>query len=160
MRAPSRSAYGCAGGPGGRREPAASLNGMAHFIEHMVFKGTERRSAEQIAREVDSVGGMLDAFTSKEATCFNSRVLGVHLPLAFDVLSDMVLRPLFAPEDIAKEKRGDSGRDSHAKTTIRKRWRTKCWRRISGGGHPLGWPIISATRRAAPVLARIASEMF
>ena len=66
---------------GSRREPVA-LNGMAHFIEHMVFKGTERRSAEQIAQEVDSVGGMLDAFTSKEATCFNSRVLGQHLPLA------------------------------------------------------------------------------
>src|ERR1041385_6510878 len=73
---------------GSRREPPA-LNGIAHFIEHMVFKGTERRSAEQIAREMDAIGGMLDAFTSKEATCFNARVLGAHLPLAFDVLSDM-----------------------------------------------------------------------
>src|SRR3972149_6231752 len=88
---------------GWRREPAA-LNGIAHFIEHMVFKGTERHSAEQIAQEVDSVGGMLDAFTSKEAACFNARVLDEHLPLAFDVLSDLVLRPLFAKEDIAKEK--------------------------------------------------------
>lgn len=88
---------------GSRQEPKA-LNGVAHFIEHMVFKGTERRSAEQIAKEVDSVGGMLDAFTSKEMICFNTKVLDEHLPLAFDVLSDLVLRPKFAAEDIEKEK--------------------------------------------------------
>jgi len=88
---------------GSRREPE-KLNGVAHFIEHMVFKGTERRSAEQIAKEVDSVGGMLDAFTSKELICFNTKVLDEHLPLAFDVLADLVLRPRFAAEDIEKEK--------------------------------------------------------
>jgi predicted Zn-dependent peptidase len=88
---------------GSRREPA-EVNGISHFIEHMVFKGTERRSAEQIAREVDSVGGMLDAFTAKEMTCFNAKVLPEHLPLAFDVLSDLVLRPLFTEEDVTKEK--------------------------------------------------------
>ena len=59
---------------GSRREPA-ELNGISHFIEHMVFKGTARRTAEDIAREVDSVGGMLDAFTAKEMVCFNTRVL-------------------------------------------------------------------------------------
>ena len=69
----------------GSRQEAVNHGGITHFIEHMVFKGTERRSAEQIAREVDSVGGMLDAFTTKESTCFNSRVLDAHLPLAFDV---------------------------------------------------------------------------
>jgi len=88
---------------GSRREPA-ELNGISHFIEHMVFKGTERRSAEEIARSVDSVGGMLDAFTAKEMICFNAKVLDEHLPMAFDVLSDLVLRPCFAEEDIAKEK--------------------------------------------------------
>ena len=62
---------------GSRREPAA-LNGITHFIEHMVFKGTERRSAEEIARVVDGVGGMLDAFTAKEMTCFNVKVLDVQ----------------------------------------------------------------------------------
>ena len=87
---------------GSRREPA-ELNGISHFIEHMVFKGTSRRSAEDIAREVDRVGGMLDAFTSKELVCFNTRVLAEHLPQAFDVLADMVLDPKFAPEDIARE---------------------------------------------------------
>src|SRR5580700_7080886 len=64
---------------GSRREPA-ELNGISHFIEHMLFKGTQRRSAEDIAREMDSVGGMLDAFTAKEMVCFNSRVLDEHLP--------------------------------------------------------------------------------
>src|SRR5271169_4408847 len=88
---------------GSRREPA-ELNGISHFIEHMVFKGTTRRTAEDIAREVDSVGGMLDAFTSKEMVCFNTRVLDEHLPKAFDVLADMVLDPLFAEDEIDREK--------------------------------------------------------
>src|ERR1700734_2744829 len=88
---------------GSRRETPAK-NGIAHFIEHMVFKGTAHRTAEQIAREMDSVGGHLDAFTSKEMVCFNAKVLDEHFPLAFDVLSDMVQAPLFAEEDIVKEK--------------------------------------------------------
>ncbi len=88
---------------GSRREPA-EYNGISHFIEHMVFKGTERRSAEQIAREVDSIGGMLDAFTSKEMICFNVKVLDEHLAPAFDVLSDLVLAPRFDEAEIAREK--------------------------------------------------------
>lgn len=88
---------------GSRREPA-ELNGISHFTEHMLFKGTQRRTAEDIAREVDSVGGMLDAFTSKEMVCFNTRVLHEHLPKAFDVLSDMLLEPKFAVQDIGREK--------------------------------------------------------
>jgi predicted Zn-dependent peptidase len=88
---------------GSRREPA-ELNGISHFIEHMLFKGTRRRSAEDIAREMDSVGGMLDAFTSKEMVCFNTRVLDEHLPRAFDVIADMVLDPALAPEEIDREK--------------------------------------------------------
>lgn len=88
---------------GSRREPA-ELNGITHFIEHMVFKGTQRRTAEEIARVVDGVGGMLDAFTAKEMTCFNVKVLDEHLPLAFDVLADLVRRPRFAPEDVQHEK--------------------------------------------------------
>jgi predicted Zn-dependent peptidase len=87
---------------GSRREPA-ELNGISHFIEHMVFKGTARRTAEDIAREVDSVGGMLDAFTAKEMVCFNTRVLDEHLPKAFDVLADIVLEPKFAQDDITRE---------------------------------------------------------
>ncbi|MGH9775710.1 MAG: M16 family metallopeptidase [Candidatus Acidiferrales bacterium] len=88
---------------GSRREPAR-LNGISHFIEHMVFKGTERRSTEQIARETDRIGGMLDAFTSREMVCFNTRVLAEHLTQAFDLLADIVRRPLFSTQEIVREK--------------------------------------------------------
>jgi predicted Zn-dependent peptidase len=88
---------------GSRREVPAE-NGLAHFLEHMVFKGTERRTAEEIAKEMDSVGGMLDAFTSKEQICFNAKVLDEHLPIAFDVLADLVQRPKFDSEDVKKER--------------------------------------------------------
>jgi predicted Zn-dependent peptidase len=90
-------------GAGSRRE-TPERNGISHFIEHMVFKGTNRRSAEDIARSVDSIGGNLDAFTAKELVCFNTKVLDQHLSLAFDVLADLVLDPLFREEDIEKEK--------------------------------------------------------
>src|SRR6185437_12585818 len=88
----------------GSRVGQGAENGLSHFIEHMVFKGTENRSAEDIARAVDSIGGGLDAFTSKELVSFNTKVLDEHLPIALDVLSDMVLNPLFREDDIEKEK--------------------------------------------------------
>jgi predicted Zn-dependent peptidase len=88
----------------GSRREAGAENGISHFIEHMVFKGTKHRSAEEIARSVDSIGGGLDAFTAKEMVSYNTKVLDEHLPLAFDVLADLVLNPLFRPEDIEKEK--------------------------------------------------------
>ena len=90
-------------GTGSRRE-TSEQNGISHFIEHMLFKGTVNRSAEQIARSVDSIGGTLDAFTAKELVCFNTKVLDEHLSPAFDVLADLVLHPLFREEDIEKEK--------------------------------------------------------
>jgi predicted Zn-dependent peptidase len=90
-------------GAGSRRETPEE-NGISHFIEHMLFKGTTHRTAEQIARSVDSIGGNLDAFTAKELVSFNTKVLDEHLPLAFDVLADLVLHPLFREEDIEKEK--------------------------------------------------------
>jgi predicted Zn-dependent peptidase len=90
-------------GSGSRRE-SAEQNGLSHFIEHMLFKGTGKRSAEDIARSVDSIGGNLDAFTAKELVCYNTKVLDEHLSLAFDVLADLVLHPMFREEDIEKEK--------------------------------------------------------
>ena len=90
-------------GTGSRRETSQE-NGISHFIEHMVFKGTKNRSAEDIARSVDSIGGGLDAFTAKEMVSYNTKVLDEHLPLAFNVLSDLVRNPLFREEDIEKEK--------------------------------------------------------
>src|SRR5512146_1077977 len=88
----------------GSRDEAPEINGISHFLEHMVFKGTKTRSAEDIARQVDSIGGNLDAFTAKECVCFNIKVLDEHLAPAMDVLSDLVLAPTFAEEDITKEK--------------------------------------------------------
>jgi predicted Zn-dependent peptidase len=88
----------------GSRRETAEENGLSHFIEHMLFKGTANRSAEDIARSVDSIGGNLDAFTAKEMVCFNTKVLDEHLPIALDVLSDLVLNPSFRDEDIEKEK--------------------------------------------------------
>lgn len=90
-------------GSGSRRETVAQ-NGISHFIEHMLFKGTENRSAEDIAKVVDSTGGNLDAYTSKELVSYNTKVIDDHLGIGFDVLSDLVLRPLFQPEDLEKEK--------------------------------------------------------
>jgi predicted Zn-dependent peptidase len=90
-------------GSGSRRE-LPEENGISHFIEHMLFKGTTSRTAEDIARSVDSIGGNLDAFTAKELVCFNTKVLDEHLAQAFDVLADLVLHPKFQEEDIEKEK--------------------------------------------------------
>jgi predicted Zn-dependent peptidase len=88
----------------GSREEDPQWNGISHFIEHMVFKGTEHRSAEDIARQIDSIGGNMDAFTAKECICFNVKVLDEHLPIALDVLSDLVLCPVFAAQDIERER--------------------------------------------------------
>ena len=88
----------------GSREESLEQTGISHFIEHMLFKGTAHRSAEQIAREVDSIGGGLDAFTSKELVSYNVKVLDEHLPGAFDIVSDLVRNPRFDPADIDKEK--------------------------------------------------------
>ncbi len=89
---------------GSRHEPAAH-EGMAHFVEHMLFKGTARRSAEDIAQQIDSIGGHLDAFTSKEYAGYFIKVLDEHLPLAMDVLSDLVTSPAFAADEIEREKK-------------------------------------------------------
>jgi len=88
----------------GSRDEAPEWNGISHFIEHMVFKGTKHRTAEEIARQVDSIGGNMDAFTAKECICFNVKVLDEHVPTALDILSDLVLHPVFDANDIARER--------------------------------------------------------
>lgn len=90
-------------GAGSRHEPE-KLSGITHFIEHLLFKGTERRSARQIALEVESLGGQLNAFTTKENTCFYAKVLDEHFAVAFDVLCDMIMAPSFKPEHIEMER--------------------------------------------------------
>jgi len=88
---------------GSRFEPRR-LGGISHFLEHLLFKGTERRSAAQIAEEIDAVGGVLNAFTGKEYTCYYARVLAEHTALATDLLADLFLHSRFDPAEIDRER--------------------------------------------------------
>jgi len=88
----------------GSRHESVAQNGISHFIEHLLFKGTERRSATQIAEEMDAVGGVLNAFTSKEQTCYYAKVLDENLPLAIDLLTDIFLHSSFDAEEIERER--------------------------------------------------------
>ena len=90
---------------GGSREETAAESGAAHFIEHMLFKGTQSRSAQDIARETDAIGGQMNAFTTKECTCFYARVLDEHLAQATDILFDMVYHSAFT-QAAAETERG------------------------------------------------------
>ncbi len=125
---------------GSRVEPE-ERGGISHLIEHLVFKGTQTRSAEEIARAIDSVGGHMDAFTAKEHTCFYVSVLDDHLPLAADLLSDILRRPLFAAEDIEKEKavvfQEIKMVEDTADDLIHDLFAERFW-----AGHPLGRPIL------------------
>lgn len=88
----------------GSRYEGAPQNGLSHFLEHLFFKGTERRSAAEIAETIDAVGGVINADTDREHTCYYAKVLGEHVPLAIELLSDIFLASRFAPEEIAREK--------------------------------------------------------
>ena len=125
---------------GSRVEPL-ERGGISHLIEHLVFKGTETRSAEDIARSIDSVGGHMDAFTAKEHTCFYVNVLDQHLEMAADLLSDVLLRPRFDPGDIEKEKavvfQEMKMVDDTPDDLVHDLFAEKAW-----PGHPLGRPIL------------------
>lgn len=88
----------------GSRHEAPSEHGAAHFIEHMLFKGTDRRCAAQLARDTDAIGGQLNAYTTKEHTCFYARTLGSHLDRGLDLLADMLFHSRFAQEDVELER--------------------------------------------------------
>ncbi len=136
----------------GSRHETPAENGISHFLEHMLFKGTTSRSAEQIAREVDSVGGHLDAFTAKEMVSYNTKVLDEHLPKAFDVLSDLVLNPVFDPADIDKEKgvilEELKMEEDNPEYLVHETFLAKLWPR-----HPLGRAIIG-TRKTIQSFSR------
>lgn len=125
----------------GSREETPEDTGISHFIEHMVFKGTKNRSAEEIARSVDSIGGGLDAFTSKELVSYNVKVLDEHLPEAFDVVADLVRNPLFQEDDIEKEKgvilEELKMEVDNPEYLIHEIFSSHFWK-----GHPLGRPIL------------------
>ena len=132
---------------GSRYEPAA-VNGVSHFIEHMLFKGTPSRSAEQIAREMDAIGGNLDAFTDREMSGYTMKVLDEHLGLAFGILADMLRHPRFDPAEIEKEKgvileelkmENDDPESAVHDLFVHNFWK----------GHPLGRPIAGTKRTIA-----------
>jgi predicted Zn-dependent peptidase len=89
----------------GSRHETDERGGIAHFVEHMLFKGTDTRSAEDIAQAIDSIGGQLDAFTAKEYASYYIKVLDEHVPLAVDLLADIVRRPAFVADEIEREKK-------------------------------------------------------
>jgi predicted Zn-dependent peptidase len=88
----------------GSRDEQKSENGIAHFIEHMIFKGTTKRTSLDIAKELDAIGGLSNAFTGKETTCFHSRVLDKHFGVLADILSDIFLNSTFDPQEVEKER--------------------------------------------------------
>ncbi len=88
----------------GSRIEDDKISGVSHFIEHMLFKGTKNRTSKDIASEIDNLGGQINAFTSKECTCYYVKLLDSHIDIGIDILSDMVLNPLFDKDDIEKER--------------------------------------------------------
>jgi predicted Zn-dependent peptidase len=131
-------------GTGGRHETARE-NGAAHFIEHMLFKGTRRRSAARISQDVEGIGGYLNAFTDEEHTCFYSRAVAARLPELLDVLFDMFLESRFAPGEIAKERdvileEQAMYRDQPAELVH------DLLNQVQFPGHPLGRPVIGSAR--------------
>ncbi|MGK2944807.1 MAG: M16 family metallopeptidase, partial [Desulfuromonadales bacterium] len=134
----------------GSRHESAELNGISHFIEHMLFKGTSRRSAQDVAREVDSVGGLLNGFTSREYSCYFVKILAEKLPMAVDLLGDLICHSRFDLDDIEKERRvilqeiamiEDSPEES-----IHDQFAHGFW-----AGHPLGMPVIGTRQSVADI---------
>jgi predicted Zn-dependent peptidase len=125
----------------GSRNEGPSRGGISHLIEHLVFKGTASRTAEEIARTMDSVGGQMDAFTAKEHTCFYVQVLDEHLPLAVSLLTDILLNPLFAADELEREKSVVLQEIKMVEDTpddlIHDLYAARAW-----AGHPLGLPIL------------------
>src|SRR5580698_8103576 len=128
----------------GSRCEMPEVNGISHFVEHMLFKGTKSRTAQRIAREMDSIGGNLDAFTSKETICFNVKSLSDHVPLALDVLTDLVLNPTFALPDIERERgvilEEIKIDEDNPDVLVHELFTQSFWK-----GHPLGKPILGTT---------------
>jgi predicted Zn-dependent peptidase len=147
---------------GSRHEPSEHA-GIAHFVEHMLFKGTTSRSAEDIAQQVDSIGGQLDAFTSKEYAGYYVKVLDEHLPLATDILTDLVSHPVFAPEDIDREKKVVLEEIKMVEDTpddlVHELFAETYW-----NGHPLGRPILGTPERVSaldqPTLQRYFQDAY
>jgi len=129
----------------GSRCEDAETNGISHFVEHMVFKGTRSRTSLNIAREMDSIGGNLDAFTGKETICFNVKSLANHVPIALDVLADLVLNPVFASTEIERERgvilEEIKIDEDNPDVLVHELFTQNFWK-----DHPLGKPILGTTK--------------
>lgn len=134
----------------GSRHETVALNGISHFLEHMLFKGTARRSALQIAREVDAFGGALNAFTTREYSCYYAKVLSNRLPEAVGLLSDLVLHSVLDEDEIEKERRVILQEISMVEDTPEDRvhdlFSERIWHR-----HPLGQPVLGRSDSVAAI---------
>ena len=143
----------------GTRDETDDLAGVAHFVEHLVFKGTQARTTYEIARSLESVGGELDAFTGRDATAFYARVMEEHLGLAVDVLADLVTRPLLAPEEVEKEKKvvleEIRSFDDNPEDLVFETFAADLWQ-----GHPLGRPILGTEQSIAALQPERIREWF
>jgi predicted Zn-dependent peptidase len=130
----------------GSRDETELENGLSHFIEHLLFKGTETRTAQDIARAIDSVGGSMNGFTGRESSCFYAKVLDRHLDLAIDLLSDIFLHSIFNPEEIERERSVVLQEIRMVEDTpddyIHDLFTQSFW-----GNHSLGQPVIGRTQR-------------
>ena len=142
----------------GSRHEAVGQVGIAHFVEHMLFKGTTTRSAEDIAQAIDSIGGQLDAFTAKEYASYYIKVLDEQLPRALDVLSDIVLNPAFQPDDIEREKNVVLEEIKMVEDTpddlVHELFTKQFW-----PDHPLGRPILGSAANGAVLYGAGAPEL-
>jgi predicted Zn-dependent peptidase len=143
----------------GSRDESPEHAGIYHFIEHMVFKGTEKRSTYEIARIMDSIGGFNDAFTSKENTCFYAKILDEHLPIIFDIFSDILLYPRFDREDLERERKvvheefkmvEDNPSDLVHEIFLENFW----------AAHPLGRPILGTLNSVNALTSETLRERF
>jgi predicted Zn-dependent peptidase len=125
----------------GSRDETGAENGLTHFLEHMAFKGTPKRTVLDIAREIDQLGGMCNAFTTKEQTCFHGRVLAEHLPRLVDLLGDLVLRAHLAAADLERERQvileEIYAQDDNPEELVQVHFGRHFW-----GDNPFGWPIL------------------
>jgi predicted Zn-dependent peptidase len=143
----------------GSRHETAEKSGIAHFVEHMLFKGTATRSAEDIAQAIDSIGGQLDAFTAKEYASYYIKVLDEHLPVAIDILSDIVRHPAFEPEDIEREKKVVIEEIKMVEDTpddlVHELFTQGFWE-----NHPLGRPILGTRETVETFTSELLREYF
>ncbi|MGE0445415.1 MAG: M16 family metallopeptidase [Vicinamibacterales bacterium] len=143
----------------GSRHESNEQSGIAHFVEHMLFKGTSSRSAEDIAQAIDSIGGQMDAFTAKEYASYYIKVLDEHLPLALDVLADIVMRPKFSADDITREQKVVLEEIKMVEDTpddlVHELFTESFW-----AGHPLGRPILGTPETVGSFTPEILRRYF